>query len=151
MGINGFPQSFPTRDVLFIDGAGKITNTWLYLLLAYFNRTGAGTGTPSVAGGVVASGAGQVDAFGLTKDWNSVDTVPGGSGVRLPIVNVGTDCVVFNGDGNSLKVYPSLVAPPNGPMQIDALGANAPYPLAAGKMQIFRCWTPGLIRSTQLG
>lgn len=117
------------------------------MLRAVWSRTGLGSGVPiQVANNLTAAGSSQADALGINLDWNEVLTTPVGSGVVLLAIQPGQTQVVFNGDAaNSLKVYP----PSN--FQIDALGANAPYTLAAGKTQFFGCYSNTQLRSVQLG
>jgi hypothetical protein len=55
---------------------------------------------------------------------------------------------VFNAGANALKVYPFAKTPA---VHIDALADNTAYSLAAGKQQIFSCWSDTHIRSLQLG
>lgn len=143
--IGSFAQAFPPPRTTFVALDNTLTKDGRYLLLSLYNRTGAGTGLPSVALGIVAKGSGQTDALPLASDWNSVDTISTGSGVIIPVLAPGADCIVWNGGGNPLKVYPPVGS------KIDALATNAAYSLAVNKMQVFRCLSQTLIRSMQLG
>jgi hypothetical protein len=152
MGLSAFAYNYDPRRPLVDANSGVPIRDGRDFLLALFNRGGGAAGVPNVQVGVVASGSAQTDAFGLIGDWNYVETVVSGTGVVIPPIEVGSDCIVFNAGANTLKIYPSVVAPAQGgPVQIDALGANNPYPLAAGKMQWFRMVKPSLLKSMQLG
>ncbi len=153
MGINSYStRNFNPRGPFVLpDDAFAPTADAVYLLLALFNRTGGSAGGAVVKVGIVAAGNSQASAFGLQGDWNYVETVDAGTGVSIPAINVGSDCIVFNAGANTLSIYPAIVTAPALPIQIDALGVNAPYPLAAGKMQWFRMVKPALLTSMQLG
>ena len=104
------------------------------------------TGVPNqVDTGLAAKGATQTTALELALDWNEVLTTPVGDGVRLIAMQPGQAQTVFNGGANTLKVYP-----PSG-AKIDALATDAAYSLAAGKTQIYCCYSTTQIRSVQLG
>lgn len=105
----------------------------------------AGTAGTTVATGLVATGATQATALVLVAGWNEVDTVPVNTGVVVPTLGVGLASTVFNEGVNSLKVYPPVGG------QIDALGVNIPYPLAASKVQSLFQLTATQWRTTQLG
>lgn len=143
MGIQGFPNGFPSPQTPIIDPeTGAFTKDGRYFLLALWNRTGQGPGLPTVAAGLaVLAGI----PFGITTDWSQFGAVAAGGIAVIPAISVGADAVVFNGGANSLLVKPQPTA------QIDALGLGAGYPLAAGKMQWFRCVTPTQLNSMQLG
>lgn len=142
-GINPYPQEMPPAQTALVDSSsGAATKDGRYLWLALWSRTGEGDGVPRVAPNLVVV-AGSM--FNIVADWNEFITVPPGGGCLLPPLKVGTDCIIWNDDANSIDVNPQ----PN--QQIDALGLGARYPLAAGKMQWFRCITPTLIKSMQLG
>lgn len=152
MGINGFPTNFPPQRAPIIDQAtGQFTMDGRYLLLALFNRSGEGDGFPTIALGLMAQGIDQSSAILMGSDWNEFDTVAAGTGAVIPIMGAGGDIIVWNFGASPLSIYPSPVAAPNQPIQIDALGVNQPYMLAAGKMQWLRQISPTQIRSTQLG
>ncbi len=144
MGINPFANGFPQPQTPVTNKDESITKDFRYLLIALWNRTGAGDGVPNIqAGQTVVSGT----PFNIVGDWNEFTTVPASSAIAvLPVLVPGTDCIVFNDDAShSLSVQPQ----PN--IQIDALGNGVGYSLAAGKMQWFRCVTTTLIKSMQLG
>ena len=94
---------------------------------------------------VTAAGASQATAYALTTEWAEVTTVPVGAGVALNNFGAGVPSTVMNASAGLLNVYPPLGG------QIDALGVNNPYPLAATKTQIFNQSGSGQWRSTQLG
>ena len=116
------------------------------LLQAFYNRTGGQDGIiPTVSGALTATGTTLATALGLTNDWNLVMTVPANSGVIIsPLLNLqpGNDIWVYNNDAANLKVYP-----PSATIQIDQLGAGAPFVLAAHKLRCFQCWTSTLFVS----
>lgn len=105
----------------------------------------ASTAGTTVATGLVAAGATQATALVLEVGWNEVDTVPLNTGVMIPPLGVGLASTVFNEGANPLKVYPPVGG------QIDALGVNVAYSLAASKMQSLFQLTATQWRSTQLG
>lgn len=94
---------------------------------------------------IAAAGATQGTATLLETEWSVVTTTPANSGVVLHEFGPGVPSTVVNLGVNSLKVYPFDGA------QIDALGVNAPYPLAAGKTQVFNQVANLQFQSTQLG
>jgi hypothetical protein len=55
---------------------------------------------------IVAAGTSAESATQLTHIFNSVDTAPSGSGVKLPTTEMGAVIVVANSGAHSLKVYP---------------------------------------------
>lgn len=142
MGITAYAYAFMRGQALVGQG-GQATVSFQNFLLALFNRTGAGSGNPNVAAGlVVVAGT----AFIIAADWNEFTTVPNGGVAQLPALDVGSDCIVFNdAAANALSVAPQAG------VQIDTLGIGVGYALAAGKMQWFRAVTPTLIKSMQLG
>jgi hypothetical protein len=88
--------------------------------------------TASISTALVATGANQATALQLSSQWNEVDTVPAGSGVLLSTYQPGQAQIVFNGaPANALLVYP----PPG--YQINALGVNVGFSLAAGSRATF--------------
>lgn len=105
----------------------------------------AGVAGAAVAIGLVATGTVQGDALVLTKGWNEVTTTPVNSGVVIPALGVGLASTTFNEGANALKLYPPVGG------QIDALGINNPYSLAASKMQSLFQLTVTQWRTTQLG
>lgn len=136
----------PAQAAAFVDGSRKLVQDAFYLLNTLFNRTGGQSGIPiTIATGLAATGASQDAALALSDDWNEVATTPAGSGVQLAAMQPGQSQLVFNGGANALKVYPQ-----SGDI-INALGADAPFSLAAGKTQIFRVSTQTQIRTVSLG
>lgn len=103
------------------------------------------TTVATVATGLVAAGTTQAGALVLTKNWNEIDTTPVNSGVVVPASGTGISTTVFNQGANPLNIYPPIGS------QIDALAVNAPYPLAASKMQSLFQLTATQWRTTQLG
>lgn len=84
---------------------------------------------------LTATGATPGGALQLTANFNQVTTVSAGTGVRLPSAGgnnvTGAPCVVFNRGANTLNVYP-----PSGG-EIDALGVDTAFTVAAGASQAF--------------
>ncbi len=56
--------------------------------------------------GIVAAGTSSGTATQLTYVFNSVDTAPSGSGVKLPTSEMGAVVIVANSGAHTLKVYP---------------------------------------------
>jgi hypothetical protein len=108
-------------------------------LLTIYNRTGGASGVvPSQSQPIIASGSSIADAFGLSNDWNDVETVAPGTGVAIAAalnLQPGNDIWVFNGGANNLNVYP-----PSALIVIDALAAGNAFVLAPGKLRCFQCW-----------
>lgn len=142
MSLTLYPQNWLPANSSPIDASGRFTKDVQFLLLAFFNRTGAGAGAPNVQSGLVVT-AGQ--DFGIVGDWNDFTTVPAAGAALLPSMAVGADCIVWNSGANALNVKPQPGA------QIDVLGAGSPYSLGVAKMQWFRGVTMTQIRSMQLG
>jgi hypothetical protein len=142
-----YQANLPDQTKVMLGPNGAPDKTWWLMLRAVWSRTGLGSGVPiQVDNELEAAGTNQATALVLNLDWNEVLTVPSGAGVSLLNLQPGQTQVVFNGDpANSLKVYPYSN------WQIDALGANAPYTLAAGKTQYFGCWENTQYRTVQLG
>lgn len=92
-----------------------------------------------------ASGTTQGTAAPITAEWFVSDPTPANSGARLRSVVPGSYTTVFNQGVNPLRVYP----PTGG--RIDGLAVNAPYVLAADKMQVFYQTSPVQWLSQQLG
>lgn len=142
-------------QVLSTSGAGAdpawasvVTSAVAGAGIAVSGATGAVTVSEkaSVGTGLVAAGANQAGALLLAADWNEVATVAAATGVRIAALSAGhPECMVVNAGANALNIYPSVGC------QIDALGANNPYVLAAGKVQVFRPFTTTLLYSEQLG
>jgi hypothetical protein len=145
MKLASYPTNFPPPLDKMVNSDGTMANGLRFLLNALFFRTGGPGGLPEVATGIVAAGTTQADATLLQADWNSVDTVPANSGVRIPPLIPGQEIIVINTDGIAVKVYPSTG------VAIDALGANAAFSLTNGKEQTFRAWSATQLRSIKLG
>jgi hypothetical protein len=75
----------------------------------------------SVATSISAAGSTQGDATVLSKEFNQVSTVTGGSGVVLPAGVPGLAITITNSSANSLIVYPASGA------SINLLATNAGY------------------------
>lgn len=148
MRLSTFEALFPPEKTPLIDTSeGTLILAGRNLLRGLWNRTGQGSGViPSVAVGVIATGNSQLTSFGLTDDWNEIDTVAANTGVQIPQLQPGQGfCLIFNGGASTLRIYPIIGS------KIDALATNAPYQLAAAKMQLFSQWTLTQLRSVQLG
>lgn len=113
----------PTTGVLSYDG--------YQYLLSLLNQASSQVPTSTVDNGLTATGKNQATALQLSSQWNEVDTVAAGTGVLLASYVPGQAQTVFNASANPLNVYP----PPGS--QINALGANAPFVLAAGTRATF--------------
>lgn len=145
-----YPQQlFQPSNPITTPSTGIGTNAFFYLVRALFNRSGGPNGIiDTIGAALMAAGTNQQTALTLSNDYNEVLT--GNGGVSLAALQPGQRQWVYNGLGGNLNVYPCATG------EIDALGANAPYVLAAGKTQIFVCYkllTTGgsFYRSTQLG
>jgi hypothetical protein len=78
------------------------------------------------------AGGGQANATQLSGEVSFVATVASaGDSVKLPVAALGKRFLVFNQGANSTNIYPTTGG------QIDALGANNPYALAAGGVREF--------------
>lgn len=95
--------------------------------------------------GITATGTTQADAFVAQTEWVIVSTTPLNSGVVIDAFGAGVASTVFNQGANPLKVYPPVG------YQIDALGLNNPYTLAANKVQVFSQTDDTKFTSMQLG
>lgn len=104
-----------------------------------------GVSVSTVALALTATGTVQGDALVLAANWNEITTTPVNSGAVLGALGIGQSSITFNEGANALKVYPPVGG------QIDVLAVNAPYSLAATKMQQFFQLTGSRWRSTQLG
>lgn len=92
--------------------------------------------TPNVYKGTVGITAfatgGQASATALTAQVNFVDTVATtGDSVKLPVVSLGANIMVFNDGANAVDIFPVTGS------AIDALGTNAAFSLAAGQSRAF--------------
>lgn len=119
---------FPPQAQSHIGGDGSLRNPLYYLLQQLFKRTGGNSGIPNTVHNNILS-TGTTPAI-LTEDFNLIND--GSGGVQLFNLQPGQQQTVFNNDGAN----PLLVYPPNGG-QINGLGANQPYQMAAGSVQIF--------------
>lgn len=80
-----------------------------------------------VSMGLSATGSSQIDARLIRRKISVFSNVPSGSGAILPSSGAaGVQLTIFNKGSNALLIYP----PAGG--QIDSLGINAAYSLAAG-------------------
>jgi len=87
---------------------------------------------------ITAAGATQATATEITTAINNVTVVTAAAdGVRLPIAQPGVQILIRNSDASdALNIYPATGA------QINALGANAAFSLAAGlTIQLFSTTT----------
>lgn len=106
---------------------------------------GLGTGysgsleTVSSVDGITAhAGGGQAAAVALAAMLNRVATVAtAGDSVKLPPSANGMQVVTVNAGANSMNVFPATGE------QINALGANTAFAVAAGKTATFYCATAG--------
>lgn len=147
MKLSTFVHPFPPPHEPLHENNGAMTLIGRQYHQALWNRTGGASGIiPSVRRGLIAVGASQLTALQLQDEVNQIDTVLAGTGVQFPQLQVGQkDLHVFNNGANSLKIYPP------GGSSIDGLAINAPYVLAAGKLQVFHIYSLTQLRSTQLG
>lgn len=122
----------------------RTTFIWWRFFQELVNRT-ANTIPYLTATGIVAAGTTQATATELNDEWNQVVTTPVNSGVVITPFGTGTSVTVWNNGANSLKVYPPVG------YDMDGGAVNAPYALAAGKVQIFSQLDDTSFRSTQLG
>lgn len=99
MGAPAFSGTFPNpilEDDLFI---------WQQMM-----RVALASGTDGATSekGITATGATQATARPLTEDFNRVDTVAAGTGVRLDAATINKKRVIANNGANNLNVYPIL-------------------------------------------
>lgn len=136
-------QNLPLQQSPFVDPeTGVLSYDGYQYLLSLLAQAESSQSTATVATGLEATGTNQATALQLTNQWNEVDTVPSGSGVLLSAYGPGQTQVVFNEDpANALLVYP---APGS---QINALGENIAYSLAAGSRATFDFVTDTQIRT----
>lgn len=89
------------------------------------------------------SGGGQANGVPITASMTRVTTVgAAGDSVTLPASIPGNQLMVTNAAAvNSMNVFPN--AGGTGTEQINALGANAAFAVAAGKTVTFNCYTAG--------
>jgi hypothetical protein len=125
-------RNLPPPQSPFVDKANlNLSFDGYQYLLSLLKAEKAVIPTASIATALVATGVNQATALQLTSQWNEVDTVPAGSGVMLSTYQPGQAQTVFNGSANPLLVYP----PPG--FQINALGVNVAFSLAAGTRATF--------------
>lgn len=136
-GLNLPPPQSP-----FVDPkTGVLSNDGYQYLLSTLAALANSQANATIDNGLVATGTNQATALQLSAQWNEIDTVPAGTGALLAAFNAGQSQTVFNQGANPLKVYP----PPG--MQIDALGENVDFPLAAGSRVTFDFTSATQIRS----
>jgi len=126
----------------------QVSNVWYKFFLTVANTLDNFVGGVlgfSLDNSVTATGASQATAAVLSTEWVVVKAGAVNTGVLLNAFGAGTMTWVFNKSGSSKLVYPPVGA------QIDALGVNAPYPLAGSKMQVFSQTDTGQYDSMQLG
>jgi hypothetical protein len=80
---------------------------------------------------LVSAGTTQNGALALGVGISHFSTTAASSGARLPPMNAGERCVIYNSGANALTVYPDFGA------QINGLSANAGFSVGAGKGAIF--------------
>lgn len=93
----------------------------------------------SAANGITArAGGGQANATALTKAINRVTTVgTAGDSVKLPAAKAGASIAVINSTATSMNVFPQTGE------DINDLGDNAAYAVAANKAVMFLCAVDG--------
>lgn len=134
--------NLPPPQEPFVDPkTGILSYSGYQYLLSLLSAAASSLATATTALGLTATGTNQATALQLGAQWNEVDTVAMGTGVLLSPYQVGQSQTVFNGGAHALQVYP----PPG--LQIDALGDNEPYSLAAGSRIAFETWSDSQIRS----
>jgi len=142
MSFQSFQQNFP-QTALNHPQTGRLTTDGRLLHTTVWQRTGGGSGIPTVVHtALAATGSTQHDALTLAADWNDVQTTSTGAGVVMPVMKPGNDITVRNEGPSPLNVYPFAGA------QINALAVNAPFVLAPGTQMEFRCWSTTLVRTT---
>lgn len=135
-------QVLPTPQTQIVDPkTGFLTEDGYKFFNNLISQTQSGT-TAAVETGIAAAGATQATATALSSQWNEVDSAPAaGAGVLLEALQAGQTQVVVNVSGVSINVYPQ----PGG--KINALGINAPFPLANGSRATFEFFTATQIRT----
>jgi hypothetical protein len=147
--VVGLQAQMPTKLTPLTVGEEKdiLAPAWYALLRALFERTGGGNGIPIYNTATLSdAGASQATATPLAPILNFVTA--SGKGVVMPAaMGPGEFLIVVNTTaGQALKIYPASG------VQIDALGANAPYVTANGRcLQIFWFATARQCYSTKLG
>jgi hypothetical protein len=146
MRLSTFAHLFPGDHDQLHDREGRLTMFGHGWHRALFDRTGGGSGIiPSVVENLIAQGNTQLSALLLKDDWNHIATTAANTGVQVPHLQRGQEIYIANDGVSPLKIYPW------GGWQIDGLGVNAAYLLAAGKMQKFKVIGITTLRSLQLG
>lgn len=136
-GLNLPPPQSP-----FVDPkTGVLSTDGNQYLLSLLQAASSNQSTATIASGLEATGVNQATALQLSAQWNEVDTVAVGSGVLLSALNQGQSQTVFNQGAHALLIYP----PPG--TQIDALGLNQPFSLAADARITFDFTSLAQIRS----
>ena len=136
--------SIPTPAQPIDEKGNLVAQVWWRFFQGLLNRTAATI--PYLVGmGSTAAGTVQADALALQSEWNEITTVALNSGVLLNAFGAGFDSRVWNKGINALKIYPPVGC------QIDALGVNNPYSLAAAKAQVFSQLSATQWQSLQLG
>lgn len=128
--IPAVQQNFPPSNEKLVDHLGGLTQQGRFLLLALFNRTGAGPGVPySVGNALVAAGATAATALELIDDINDITSGSGAGAILFPL-QIGQQQLVKNRSGGGITIYAS------GGGLID--NANS-FALADTKSAIFSC------------
>jgi hypothetical protein len=119
----GINKASPTTD-LDITGAALISST---LGVTGVTTFGAANVYKGATGITAFAGGGQASATALTAEVSFVTTVATtADSVKLPTAALGKHMVVYNDGANSVNIFPISGG------QIDALGTNNAYALAAG-------------------
>lgn len=112
-----------------LQSLGAIFSWWPQVIRRYEQDYDALAGASTI--GVVAAGTTQDDAVPLSGTLNVIATAPASSGVMLPPQGqVVQQLMIVNKGSHTLKVYPQVDG------QINALGANVAFSLAAGKILV---------------
>jgi len=140
-------NNLPPPQSAFVDKTtGILSYDGYQFLLDLLSNALSGLTQQSVSLNLSARGNSQATALLLPSQWNVVSSsIFPNNGALLAAYQPGEMQAVFNQSGGNVNIYP----PPGG--QIDALGDNVFYALAAGKMQIFNFVSSSQIESTQLG
>ena len=140
-------NNLPVPQSPFVDPkTGFLSNDGYQYILGLINQLASAIPIASLAPNLKATGISQATALQLASQWNVVTVASAvANGVLLSSYQSGQAQAVFNQSGVSINIYP----PPGS--QIDALGANKPYSLGNGKMQIFNFQPNNQIDSTQFG
>lgn len=152
--VQGYGTNIPPAGTALAEATqdtsvtATITVAWLQFLNVLQTRTGGGTGAPQwFPQSVQDAGTTQASAEMLIPGVAFV-TAGGGAGVQLPAIQAGQFMVVFEVGG----AYGTNVYPPAGlSAQINALGADTPFALAASKMQFFVFESTTQIHTITLG